>query len=64
VEKIITHEFKTSRSLADDVLKDLIEEGELVYTYRDPCSYVEFPCNGCQGGAPGGSLDLRCRSES
>ena len=50
VEKIITHEFKTSRSSAHDVLKDLVEEGELVYAYRDPCSYVEFPCNGCQDG--------------
>ena len=24
--------------------------GDVVYTYRDPCSYVEIPCNGCEGG--------------
>ena len=50
LERTITHEFNTSRSLAHDVIKDLIKEGELVYAYRDPCSYVEFPCDGCQGG--------------
>jgi hypothetical protein len=43
VERIITHEFETTRSLAHRVLKDLVEEGELVYAYRDPCSYVESP---------------------
>jgi hypothetical protein len=43
VETIITHEFETSRPLAHDALKDLVEAGELVYAYRDPCSYVEFP---------------------
>ena len=26
-----------------DVLKELIGEGELVFTYRDPCSFVEIP---------------------
>ncbi len=46
LEKTITHEFKTSRSLAHDVLKDLIEKGNLVYAYRDPCSYVEFRYDG------------------
>jgi len=29
--------------LAHGVLKDLVDEGELVYAYRDPCSYVESP---------------------
>jgi len=24
-------------------LNDLVREGELVFTYRDPCSYVEMP---------------------
>ena len=23
--------------------KELVDEGKLVYTYRDPCSYVEIP---------------------
>jgi len=30
-------------------VEELVEEGELVYAYRDPCSYIEFPCNGCDG---------------
>jgi hypothetical protein len=47
LENTIRREFKTSRSLAHDVLKDLVEEGDLVYAYRDPCSYVEFPYDGC-----------------
>jgi hypothetical protein len=34
----------------NDALADLVQEGELVYSYRDPCSYVEIPCNGCDDG--------------
>jgi hypothetical protein len=34
----------------NDALEDLVREGKLVYSYRDPCSYVEIPCNGCDGG--------------
>lgn len=26
-----------------DVLKELVNEGKLVFTYRDPCSFVEIP---------------------
>ena len=27
----------------EEVLKELVDGGELVLTYRDPCSYVEIP---------------------
>jgi hypothetical protein len=35
-----------------DVLKELIGEGKLVYTYRDPCSYVEIPITESHHAAP------------
>ena len=35
-----------------DVLKELIGEGKLVYTYRDPCSYVEIPVTESQHATP------------
>ena len=36
--------------VVNEIIKDLVEEEDLVYAYRDPCSYVEIPCNGCTGG--------------
>jgi len=32
-----------SRSTIQRALTDLVRDGELVFTYRDPCSYVEIP---------------------
>jgi hypothetical protein len=26
-----------------EALKDLVKEGAVVFTYRDPCSYLEYP---------------------
>jgi G:T-mismatch repair DNA endonuclease (very short patch repair protein) len=49
LEKMVESEFQLSRYTVSEALKDLVREGELVFTYRDPCSYVEFPCNGCIG---------------
>lgn len=45
----ITRERDVSAFQANAALRDLVEDGELVYTYRDPCSYAEIPCNGCDG---------------
>ena len=39
-----------SAQTARELIKKMIEDGDLVYSYRDPCSYVEIPCNGCEGG--------------
>jgi hypothetical protein len=50
VEKTVSDKMSASKYVVKEALKDLILEGELVYVYRDPCSYVEFPCNGCEGG--------------
>lgn len=49
LEKVVESEFDLSRYTVGQALKDLVQDGELVFTYRDPCSYVEFPCNGCNG---------------
>ena len=39
----LEHEHGIALSAIKDVLKELVDEGELVLTYRDPCSYVEIP---------------------
>jgi len=43
----LTRELGTSRFAVTAAVRDLVDHGELVYAYRDPCSYVEIPCNGC-----------------
>jgi hypothetical protein len=43
LEKKLEHEHGLALSAIKDVLKELVDEGELVLTYRDPCSYVEIP---------------------
>lgn len=49
-EQVVAKEFDMSTSAINEVVKELVEDGDLVYTYRDPCSYLEIPCNGCDGG--------------
>ena len=51
VEKGVGGPFRGSSSLFADVLKDLIDEGRLVYTYRDPCSFIEVPCTDDDGNS-------------
>ena len=34
------------------VLENLVKERKLVFTYRDPCSYVEMPFKDVSRGAP------------
>ncbi len=50
VKQQVAKEFNISVYQVNEMIKDLIEQEELVYAYRDPCSYVEIPCNGCDGG--------------
>jgi len=49
-KRVLARELDISGLAVHEVVKDLVEEGDLVYSYRDPCSYVEIPCNGCEGG--------------
>ena len=46
----LAQESGLSAYVVNEIIKDLVEEADLVYAYRDPCSYVEIPCNGCEGG--------------
>ncbi len=50
VKQQLAQEMNLTPSVINEVIKDLVRDGELVYAYRDPCSYVEIPCNGCEGG--------------
>ena len=34
------------------ILENLVKERKLVFTYRDPCSFVEMPCDDVSRGAP------------
>ena len=43
LEKSLSHETGVPISAVKEALKDLMQKGRLVFTYRDPCSYVEFP---------------------
>ena len=50
VTRQLVQERGLSAHTVSEIIKDLVEEQDLVYAYRDPCSYVEIPCNGCEGG--------------
>lgn len=39
-----------SANEVNKIIKELVDEEDLVFSFRDPCSYVEIPCNGCEGG--------------
>lgn len=43
VEKSLSKRLGVSAFTVREAVKDLVEEGELTFTYRDPCSYVEIP---------------------
>ena len=43
LERKLVHEHGLAVSAIKDVLKELVDEGDLVFTYRDPCSFVEIP---------------------
>ncbi len=42
LERTLTKKFGIPLFSVKEALKDLIEEEKLVYTYQDPCSYVEI----------------------
>ena len=43
VEKTVSDELRVPLSAVKEAVKDLVEEGELAYVYRDPCHYLEIP---------------------
>jgi len=49
VEQTLAQEFDVTVTEVNESIKELVAKDDLVYSYRDPCSYVEIPCNGCDG---------------
>ena len=43
LERTLEREHGLARTAVKDVLKEMMGEGDLVFTYRDPCNYVEIP---------------------
>jgi hypothetical protein len=43
VEKNLADTLGVPKSQVREAVKDLVEEGELTYVYRDPCNYLEIP---------------------
>jgi len=43
LEQKLKQEHGFAFSTIKNALKELVGEGALVFTYRDPCSYVEIP---------------------
>ena len=50
VARTLASELDVSLFTVHAAVRDLVDNEELVYAYRDPSSYVEIPCNGCDGG--------------
>jgi DNA-binding GntR family transcriptional regulator len=41
LERSISHRLAVRMQTVRQAVKDLVEEGKLAYTYRDPTSYIE-----------------------
>jgi len=42
LEKTVGKKLGVSRRTVDEAVKDLVEEGELIFVYRDPFNYLEI----------------------
>jgi DNA-binding GntR family transcriptional regulator len=43
LEKTLLHKLQVSTRTVQEAVKNLVEEGHLTFTYRDPTSYLEVP---------------------
>ena len=43
LEKTLSHKMEVPRRTVQDAVKNLVEDGHLRFTYRDPMSYLEVP---------------------
>jgi bacterioferritin (cytochrome b1) len=43
VKKTLEEKFQYSMFSVQKALKEMVSNGDLVFTYRDPCNYVEIP---------------------
>lgn len=51
IQKALSTKFSVPQSMVQDVLKELVAKERLVFTYRDPCNFVEIPCTEVNTGA-------------
>ncbi len=52
VLKTVSNDFRVPSFRVKEIMEDLLKERKLVYTYRDPCSYIEIPFNDLPHGTP------------
>ncbi len=50
LERLLRKEGPSSRQEIRKALNALVRSGSLVYTYRDPCSFVEIPASAVAPG--------------
>jgi len=43
VKRILKEKFQYSMFSVQKALKEMVNNGDLIFTYRDPCNYVEVP---------------------
>lgn len=43
LKQMLARELDVSAAAVKAVVRQLVEQGDLVYSYRDPCSYLEIP---------------------
>ena len=43
LERALSHKLDLTRQTVHEAVKNLVEEGRLTFTYRDPTSYLEIP---------------------
>lgn len=51
IQKALSIKFSVPLSMVKEVLNELVAKERLVFTYRDPCNYVEIPCTEVNTGA-------------
>ncbi len=43
LEKSLSHKMEVAKRTVKDAVRNLVDEGRLTFTYRDPTSYLELP---------------------
>jgi len=50
IQKVLAVKYAVPLSSVKRALESLVEREKLVFTYRDPCSFVEIPCADVNSG--------------
>lgn len=43
LKRILENKYQYSMFSVQKTLNDMVRNGDLIFTYRDPCNYVEIP---------------------